>query len=1820
MKKILFPLFLSFVAFYFVSCSGDRVSISSFSPEGEVEELTTFQIEFDQDLAPLDSLDEWSAIQYVEFEPSVQGKFKWLTGNTLLFSPEQPLKPGQDYTARVTDKVLFDSQLKSSFEAFSFHTPYFDATDVEFFWTQIPRSEFKVTVQANIQFNYAVDPALISDYIEVSKGGAAVKNYEVVSKEPSKTIAINFGEQQQTEKDQPFEITIKSGLKSVETSRELADNRKFDVTLASLTRLAITNVSAGFDGTKGWIEVYTTQPVDEEKVASFVSVEPRRKLKFIQGQNFLRMEAAFEPGSEVELAIKKGLPGLYGGKLEDEYTQRVGMADLNPKLEFADKQGQYLMRGGLENLKVNAVNVNRVDFKVYKVYANNLLFYLYNNNGSYYSDNCCGANANHYFSGEDGGSDEEYYDDYYYDDYYYGSGVSNYGKLIHSDSVILGDYQNAMQDFTLNMGDHLDTRFKGIFVAEVRDNRDYWRNDKKVFSISDLGIIARRSHNELLVFVNSISGATPVEGVDIALISSNNQPLVQGKTDGTGLIRFENIQDKIDDFSPRMITAIKGDDFNFIDFKDTGVELSRYDVGGKTEYSPLYDTYIYADRNLFRPGETANFNAIVRTKDIENVKDLPILFKVINPRGKTFGEYKQNVDREGSAELDVKLPAYASTGTYTLEAYASSDHLLGTYSFSVEEFVPDKIRVEADGDKKSLSPSEEIGIKIFSEYLFGAPCADCRYEVDVNLRHAPFRSKKYANYNFYSQGVSNEYLGNEYSDGSLDSEGKADFTFKAPEGIETRGVVNATAYVSVFDATGRTVSRSVPFKVFPNDYFVGIRRGSYYYGVGSPISFNIAAVNSEDEALSNFPVEVELIRYEWRTVLKKNSNGNYYYQSERQKFTESTDKMTLSGAPKAYNFTVKRSGSYEVRARRRGSDRYVSTKFYAYGSSYATATSFQVDKEGRVEIVADKENYEPGDKAKILFTTPFSGRMLVTIERERVMEHRYIDVVNNSAELELDITDEHLPNIYINATLFKGHSAESATPFLVGHGYAPIKVDRKDYKLEVEIAAPERIKPRQSQEIVIKTAPEEDIQVTLAVVDEGILQIKNYKTPDPYAYMYARRKLSVSSYDLYEMLLGEELSSAPAGGDEESAKRANPITAQRFKLLSFWSGVRRSNSSGEVRVRVPIPQFNGQARIMAVAYKGKRFGSADKKMYISDDVVVMPAIPRFLSPGDSIILPVSLMNTTEKSGNLKVNVKTEGPLKVTSGASQSVKLGSKDNKNVKFGIQASKAVGVGKIIISTTGMDNVKEDVEISIRPTSPLAVEEDGGMVKAGQNKTVKIPSNYIKSTQNTRLTISKFPAVKFAGNLKYLVKYPHGCVEQTTSKLFPQLYFEDLAAAVAPDMLVNGNPVYFVKEGIRKLQSMQLSDGSLAYWQGGTYTSWWGSVYAAHFLVEAKKAGYNVNESTLRRLLNFLAREAAKKETYSYRYYRSGGQKVELRARKEIVYSLYVLSLADRADLSLMNYYKARPHLLTGDARYLLGGAFALQNKWNAYKELVPESFLAEKPERETGRSFDSDVRANAVMLSVLCDVDPSNKQIPEIVRYLTQAGRRIYSTQDRSWVFMALGKAASKNANANVKVVVSAGGKTIGTYDNQTASFSDKAMNGQQLSLQATGDGSVYYFWSTEGVKATGDADIPDVDENIKVRRKYYTREGVLNNTNKFKQGDLVVCEISLSSGIRAVNNLAISDLVPAGFEIENPRLSESTSLNWIKKTLYPEYMDVRDDRIVLFTGIGAGDTRKFYYMLRVVNAGKFRLAPIGAEAMYSPEFRSYNGAQTLMVEPR
>jgi uncharacterized protein YfaS (alpha-2-macroglobulin family) len=477
----------------------------------------------------------------------------------------------------------------------------------------------------------------------------------------------------------------------------------------------------------------------------------------------------------------------------------------------------------------------------------------------------------------------------------------------------------------------------------------------------------------------------------------------------------------------------------------------------------------------------------------------------------------------------------------------------------------------------------------------------------------------------------------------------------------------------------------------------------------------------------------------------------------------------------------------------------------------------------------------------------------------------------------------------------------------------------------------------------------------------------------------------------------------------------------------------------------------------------------------------------------------------------------------------------------------------------------------------------------------------------------ISRNPTLESADQLRYLVQYPYGCTEQVISAAFPQLYYGDLAKQLSRDPQTE-NVNQHIIEAIRKIKLRQLYNGAVMLWDNGE-AHWWTTIYAAHFLIEAKKAGFDVEDDLINTLLGYINSRLRNKNLIDYYYNRDQKKKI---APKEVAYSLYVLALASRPNVPAMNYYKANPAILSLDSKYLLSVTYAVSGDRKKFGELLPASFSGEESVPQTGGSFYSPIRDEAIALNALIEVDPGNAQIPLMARHVVDQlkNRSWYSTQECAFSFLALGKLARSAQKSTVTAEIRQGGKTVARFDGKELRYAvDEKSNGS-VELVTKGEGRLYYYMQTEGISKTGQ--YREEDKFIRVRRQFFDRNGNRINSNHFSVNDLVIVQVSLERAFDTdVDNIVITDILPAGFEIENPRTKEIPGMDWIKNAAEPEALDARDDRINLFVNLRF-NRQVYYYAVRAVSPGTFKIGPIGADAMYNGEYHSYNGGGTIMVQ--
>jgi hypothetical protein len=1780
------------VAIFFYACNRNAVVLDYTNAKDEVPQLGNLIFRFNHALVNDSLLNQWDSTEYISFEPKIAGRFRWEHGDELVFSPARPLAPATTYKAKMGSELFRFSKFNKleKGENISFRTPDLKLENTNITWVLQDENGKQAVPQLELYFNYPVNPATLKDKFNLLVDGKKA-DYTIQTASADNRLMLRIQNLKAEDRDYDISLSLDKGILPEGGMNATKDKIEASTQIPSPFNLTVNDINSDHDGTAGTLTIRTSQQVLSENLTSFIKIEPAVKFTTqVTDEGFTISSEGFDASKSYEITLSKGLRGKIGGSLRDDYHNNVAFGKLEPSISFVSTKGVYLAGQGTKNIEVKLVNVPKVKVIISKIYENNLL----------------AVQRNGYYPKEKNGSNEEYYDN---ESDVVGGDVI-YEKEIETKSL---PKSGSGRLFNFNFEDKL-ADFKGIYHIKIKSMDDYWVSDSRFIAVSDFGLIAREGTDKIYVFVNSLKTALPVSGVNVAAYGGNNQLLgtATSGADGAAVINYE--KKEFAGFRPAMIIAKTENDFNYLPFNNTKVNLSRFDVGGKHLNVTGLDAFIYAERDIYRPGEKVNFSVILRDRQWKSPGELPVKIKFLLPNGKELKSFRKNLNDQGAVDGSVDIAASAITGSYSLEVYNGNDVLLSSKNFMIEEFVPDRIKVTAQLDKTSLAPGETANLSINAINFFGPPAANRNYETEIQVKQKSFNPQKFDRYDFAiaNPGVSFDKIVNE---GKTDENGNAKEAFLAKKEYLNVGLLQASFYATVFDETGRPVSRSVTADIYTQPVFFGLGGdGWWYYPLNKSIQFPIVAVNKASQLITA-QAKVEVIKHEYRTVITK--SGQYFrYESQKEDKVVASNLINVSGDHTTYPFTPRTSGNYEIRIYLPGANSYVKKEFYSYGGWGGDNNSFEVNNEGNIDIDLGRSSCNTGESINALFKTPFDGRMLVTIETDKLVSYQYVDVSNRTATLNLKMTAEHLPNAYITATLIKPHDV-SDIPLTVAHGFQNIKVEEKSRKMNVEVQATLAVRSRTHQKIKFKA--EAGSYVTLAAVDNGVLQVSGFESPDPYAYFYSKRALDVSPYDMYPLLFPEvkaRLSSTGGDGDLESSKRSNPMPNKRIKIVSYWSGITKANSSGEADFEFDIPQFSGEIRLMAVAYKNENFGASSANMKVADPIVLSTALPRFLSPKDTVTVPVTITNTTNKSTSATAAISVTDPLQVIGAAQQTISISANSEGRAVFQVLASSAVSIGKVKVSVQALgEKFTDETDITVRPASTLQKMSGSGSIAGNSAQRIAIGlSDFMQGSTDYKLVVSRSPALELANQFAYLVEYPYGCTEQTVSTAFPQLYYGDLAdllnAGKASKASANAN----IQEAIRKIKLRQLYNGAITLWDGEGTENWWASAYAAHFLIEAQKAGFDVDKGLLQTLLSFLNNKLRNRETINYYYNINQQKKI---APKEVAYSLYVLALAARPNISVMNYYKANPTLLALDSRYLLSAAYALAGDKNRFRELLPGAFTGEVSVTQTGGSFYSAIRDESIALNVLIDVDPNNSQVPVMAKHIVDLlkQRYWYSTQESAFSFLALGKLARSANKTTATASIKANGKEVGVMNGNSIKLSAKQLGSNNIDIVTKGEGRLYYWWQSEGISTSGA--YKEEDNYIKARRRFFDRYGHAVTGNTFKQNELVVVQLTLEKTYSgAVDNIVLIDLLPAGFEIENARTKELPGMEWIKDASTPTALDVRDDRINFFVDLSS--TRQtYYYAVRAVSPGIYRMGPVSADAMYNGEYHSYNGAGTIKV---
>lgn len=1731
------------------------------------------------------------AVPPATLSPSIGGVWRWRDTNALRFEPSGSLPFATEIRiALIPDRLLGDTYRLAGDPELRVRTDPFLVEKVETVEELALDGQSQVFFRGNVRFNYPVDPEELAPRIHIEDPASRDTPVEVELETGWRNRVIGFRSKPVAKQRQERvlalvidgSLTPADGNVPLSAGAEEGDFRH-EIPVGSSERLEIraVRIEPGEDQSRMRVEL--TSQISAAVAAQYVRVlalpgESEVETRLAGQRNVLTIQGPFEPGKSYRLLVDRGLPARDEAVLQDAYSADLPVPDLAAEVDF-ESDGMFLPRSGNETVALTAVNSPKLNLTIDRVYRNNLFFLLR-------------------------------YRGYTYEERGYVGGWfdRSLGDRIVEETLELGGARNERVRRRVDLGRRLEGETPGLYQVTIQRGGTP-QGVQRWMLTTDLGIVAKRGVDGLDVWVSSFYDLSPVAGARVRLVSNQNQEMAGATTDATGRARFG---EPGADERLYFLTVEKGDDWSFLLFDRNRVDWTGQDVGGAPLTREGYRAFLYGERDLYRPGETVEGVAVLRDANLQPTSSMPAVLRWRDPRGRIQGEQTVDTGARGLAPFTLDVPDYAVTGAHSLQMEVGGQ-TVGTYRFQIEEFIPDRIRVDVNRPPDAparVGPGEDLIFRVESNYLFGPPAAELPVEARVRLVDATFSPEGYPGYTFRDADREVEDREILVEEGRLDAQGQASFRTTLPAGAQVPSTLDAVITARVRESGGRGVAARSVRRIDPYPYYLGLKPPEGYADPGKPVEIQWIAVAPDGSEVQAQPLRADLFQDRWNTVLRQSADGTYRYVTTRESELVESQPLPGGAARGTFHVVPQETGQYRVVLVDPDTSAATSVTFYAAGWGYAP---WALENPDRVELDLDREEYLPGQTARVQVRSPFPGKLLLTVERERLFWSTVVTLDGNTGVVDVPVREAYRPNAYVTATVIRG--SRDLPPDSVGRaaGAIPLPVDRTSNQIPVSVEAPEEVRPETSLTVTVNARP--GAAVTVAAVDEGILQLIAQETPDPFRFFYRKLALGVTSYDLFSLLL-PDLEPPPAAGGGVGAGGASQSmrteSLRRVEPVAFWSGVVEAGVDGQATATFELPAFAGALRVMAVALDGRRFGSGHSVVRVRDPLVLLPTVPRVLALEERAELPVTVRNDTGRDGDVTVRLQTTGPVTVDGESTRSVSLADGAQSTMYFPVVTGDSTGGATFELRATGLgESTRAQEQVPVRPDLPEVSEGNVGTVtRAVTELELPRPERFRPDTLRRELRIGPVPLVQLGHDLEDLLRYPYGCLEQTVSAAFPLIYIEDLAKSLAPELLEDRDPKTWVDDAVRRAGAFQVATGGFSLWPGGSTPHPWAGLYATHFLLEAERAGFFVPPWVLQPALQWVGTEARAKNRY-------GGGELERTA-----YAVYVLARAGRANRGVMDFLREKHRkALRPSGRALLSAAYAQTGDRGAVEDLVSGIEDAERIERQTGGNFASTRRNRALLLLALLEAAPDDPRIPTLADRLARESRPQWgwTTQENAFALLALGRLFQRQGDrpaygGRVKL----GGRTVGTFGPETKSFPD-LRGPAPLTVemdQPYETGSAFWSVTVRGVP-TRDAFQPR-SAGLEIERRFRDREGNAVELSNVRQGDLLVLETRVRSVSGPVQNVAVENLLPSGLEVENPRLETTETLPWISEPgVAPAYLDLRDDRILIFLDLPADTWQMTRALVRAVTPGTFRVPPAHVEAMYDPRLHATGPAGEMVV---
>ncbi|UXX80516.1 MG2 domain-containing protein [Reichenbachiella carrageenanivorans] len=1836
MKKLLFILL---VASFIFSCSQKNepdqpnfdqakslfVDYISAYTSGVISAQSNVKIKLAKSVDEIKSGTELGS-DIFQFEPKLKGKTYWEDDRTIIFQPEQKLTSGANYTVTFRlAKILPESKDKGEFK-FGFRTipqnfevkmlgmALYDAQDLT-----------KVKLTGQVQTADNVESTQVEQILSARQGSS---NLTISWAHESPTRhAFVIENVQRGEAKSEVQVTWDGQAIQVDETNDL----KYEI--PSINDYKVLSVNIG-RGKQDYISVLFSDPLmPKQNLKGFITLgnsEPR----IVIDQNELKLYPTTEMEGTVKLKVFSKIKNSAGYTLKEDFTKELELTQAKPDVRMAVNSGTIIPNSEGLIIPFEAVGLKAVDVTVVQIFEDNVLQYLQvNSMGDDYQLNRVGRPIARKTINllETGVTDLNEWNRYTLD-------IAEFTKVqpgaMYQIKLSFRKSQSAYfcpnaEEGELEALDNWDNQeessnwdgYENYYSSNNYDWRErenpcsdsyymYRSTPSKLVLASDLGLVAKKSdHGDLHVFITNMLDTQPLSDVSLAVYDYQQQAIGSAITNKDGQAKVK-VKGK-----PFLLVAKSGEQMGYLKIDDgSSLSLSNFNVTGQKIQKGVKG-FIYGERGVWRPGDDIFLTFILEDKESVLPKGYPIVLELNNPQGQLVKKVVKTEATSGMYSFQLKTNNDAPTGRW--QAVLKAGGATFSKSLKIETIKPNRLKIELDFKKERLTALDEnISGDLSVKWLHGATAGGLKAEYEMIVSPVKTTFIDYPNFKFDDESKYFYAERQEVFSGRLDANGFAKVNLSLNVENNPPGALKATFSGKVYEEGGNFSIDQVSIPYYPYTSFVGLKapegdkRGMLL--TDEEHNIRVVSVDAKGQPVSRRNVEVELYKLDWRWWWDNSYDniGNYVGRS----YNTPLQSTTINTSNGEGNWDLKIDypdwGRYYVKVTDPISGHSAGQVVYVDWPGWA-GKGARGDAGGvsMLNFEVEKEKYQVGDLIKLTFPSAKGGRVLVSLETgKKVIQTFWVETEEKNTAVQFEATADMSPNVYVHISMIQPHAQTANDLPIRMYGIQSVEVIDPNTILKPQLAMPKELNPEQTFQVKVSEQNGRAMAYSVAMVDDGILDLTRYKTPSPWESFYAREALGVKTWDIYDDVIGAyggKLERLLAIGGDGELKAPDAKKANRFKPVVKYLGPFFLKAGETAAHEITMPQYVGSVRTMVVAAHEGAYGAVDQTTAVKQSVMVLATLPRVAGPGEEMDLPVTLFVNDDKIKQVTVSIKEEGKLKVVGEKAQTVKFSKAGEQVVYFRLKAAEALGFAKVNVTAKGGNiTAQHDIELDVRASNPEVVDVASKLIGASESWSAAYAPLGMKGTNGGLIELSSLPSLNLEQRLQYLIRYPHGCIEQTTSSVFAQLYLDEFMYLTEErKQKISTN----IKAAIQRLNSFQTANGGMAYWPGGVEENDWGTNYAGHFLLEAKKKGYAVPEGLLSQWMKYQKRQANQ--------WSKGG-----RRDNDLIqaYRLYTLALADEKAMGAMNRMKEMNNI-SNVAKWRLALAYALAGYQGPAETMIDGLTKTVEDYKGPSYTYGSRLRDRAMILETLAVLNRKEEAYPILDEIAQRMGdqKQWMSTQTTAYSLVAIAaytKGAELNESMEFDVNVGSAVASFQKGKYVTQIQIDENEKSQPVVIKNKGNAPLYARLIRTGVPLVGQEQTGA--QNIKMTVSYKDQKGNALSVSNLKQSTNFTAQVTVHHpGVRGeYRDLALTQIFPSGWEIINTRLNDIPGANTGDQ---PDYLDIRDDRAMQYFDLKPNEKKTFEIKLNASYKGKFYLPAVAIEAMYDNSIYARTSGQWVNV---